>query len=80
MQNPSSDFSKQEYLHLHGLFSQISKYIEEEHKDLYEQVDLSGYNELGIKPTSIHRNKTDHREAVEELSSSLAEACEALEP
>lgn len=73
-------FSKQEYIHLHGLFGQISSYVEKEHQELYEQVDLSRYEELGVNPTSIHKNKSDHREAVEELSSSLAEACEALEP
>jgi hypothetical protein len=52
---------KQELIHLHGLLAQV--------RDHYEQteespVDHETYTELGVRPTSIHRSKTEHKEAV----------------
>ena len=52
---------KQELIHLHGLLAQVRNH--------YEQieggpVDHETYTELGVRPTSIHRSKTEHKRAV----------------
>lgn len=79
-QQHSQTFSKQEYSQLHALFSEISNYIEEQDPEVYEQIDLSKYENLGVRPTSIHKNKSEHKEALQELSTSIVEACQELEP
>lgn len=70
---------KQELIHLHGLLSEV--------EDLYEQrtsstIDLEEYESMGVRPTSIHRSKTDHKAAVFALSSGITEAmaAETAEP
>ena len=66
---------KQELIHLHGLLAEVHTQIEEWDDD---EVPLTAYNELGVKPTSIHKSKTDHKAAVFKLvkgiTSSLDEA------
>ena len=51
---------KQELIHLHGLLAEVCKH--------YSQTDgeipLDGYRQLGVRPTSIHKSKTDHKTAV----------------
>ena len=65
---------KQELIHLHGLLAEVRS--ECEARD--EELDLTEYEELGVKPTSIHRSKTDHKAAVFKLAggitSSVAES------
>jgi hypothetical protein len=74
---------KQELIHLHGLLAEVRTQCEMWEGDF----DLTEYESLGIKPTSIHKSKTDHKEAVFELAdgitTSMAEAtadAESSEP
>ncbi|MBV0922602.1 UPF0058 family protein [Halomicroarcula limicola] len=52
---------KQELIHLHGLLAQVQDHYE---ADTGSEVEHDEYAELGVKPTSIHKSKTDHKEAV----------------
>jgi len=58
---------KQELIHLHGLLSEVRSEYEQWGTD----IDLTEYKELGVKPTSIHRSKTDHKAAVFKLASGI---------
>ncbi len=65
---------KQELIHLHGLLAEVRTQCE-----MWEgEFELTEYESLGIKPTSIHKSKTDHKTAVFKLAkgitSSMAEA------
>ncbi|WP_121741895.1 UPF0058 family protein [Natronorubrum halophilum] len=52
---------KQELIHLHGLLAEVSNQCA-----AWEdcKIDLEEYESLGIRPTSIHKSKTDHKAAV----------------
>ncbi|RQG90360.1 metal-binding protein [Natrarchaeobius halalkaliphilus] len=52
---------KQELIHLHGLLAEVSNQCAEWNNC---QIDLEEYESLGIRPTSIHKSKTDHKAAV----------------
>ncbi|MFC6976098.1 UPF0058 family protein [Halomicroarcula sp. GCM10025709] len=52
---------KQELIHLHGLLAQVQNHYEHESGD---EVEHDEYATLGVKPTSIHKSKTDHKAAV----------------
>lgn len=52
---------KQELIHLHGLLAQVQNHYEQESGC---EVEHDEYAELGVKPTSIHKSKTDHKAAV----------------
>jgi len=52
---------KQELIHLHGLLAQVQNHYEEQTGD---DVDHDEYDTLGVQPTSIHKSKTDHKDAV----------------
>jgi len=52
---------KQELIHLHGLLAEVSNHCEMAND---VTIDLEAYHELGVKPTSIHKSKTDHKDAV----------------
>jgi hypothetical protein len=75
-----SSFSKQEYIHLHGLLAEVSNYSEQELDAPYEELEdvekYRLYEELDVKPTSIHRNKSDHEEAVFLLADSITDFLE----
>ncbi|ESP87214.1 UPF0058 family protein [Candidatus Halobonum tyrrellensis] len=58
---------KQELIHLHGLLAEVRSECEARDEDL----DLTAYEELGVKPTSIHRSKTDHKAAVFKLAGGI---------
>lgn len=58
---------KQELVHLHGLLAEVKNHYEEWGKD----PDLEVYDNLGVKPSSIHMSKDDHKEAVFALAYSL---------
>jgi len=62
---------KQELIHLHSLLAQVQHHYEHE-ADTSVEHDL--YADLGVKPTSIHKSKTDHKEAVFALASGLTDA------
>jgi hypothetical protein len=62
---------KQELIHLHGLLSEVRAEYEGAGEP---EIDLSGYEEFGVQPTSIHRSKTDHKRAVFELIHGLTDS------
>ncbi len=47
--------------HLNGLLAQVQNHYEAESGT---EVDHDEYEELGVKPTSIHKSKADHKAAV----------------
>ena len=59
---------KQELIHLHGLLAQVQNHYEKETGD---DVQHDEYTELGVKPTSIHKSKTDHKAAVFALAQGI---------
>ena len=61
---------KQELIHLHGLLAQVQTHYE---KDTGNSVDNSDYAALGVEPTSIHKSKTEHKEAVTALAHCLTD-------
>ncbi|MFB6114980.1 MAG: UPF0058 family protein [Candidatus Nanohalobium sp.] len=74
-----SSFSKQEFIHLHGLFYEVGRYLDEKGSGDYSLEEVESYQEyleLGVKPTSIQENKTDHKEAVFLLADSVQEYLE----
>ncbi|WP_138006400.1 UPF0058 family protein [Halalkalirubrum salinum] len=71
---------KQELIHLHGLLSEVRNQCE-----AWEgEFDLTAYETMGVKPTSIHKSKTDHKAAVfklaEGITGSMEEAYSEAEP
>ncbi|MBV0903414.1 UPF0058 family protein [Haloarcula salina] len=70
---------KQELIHLHGLLAQVQNHYEAE---AGTEVDHDEYEELGVKPTSIHKSKTDHKAAVFAIADGIASEMsdEAKEP
>jgi hypothetical protein len=61
---------KQELIHLHGLLAEVRNHYEEKHG---AEVDHEKYTELGVRPTSIHKSKTDHKAAVFALASGITD-------
>ncbi|ACV11006.1 conserved hypothetical protein [Halorhabdus utahensis DSM 12940] len=59
---------KQELIHLHGLLAQVRDHYEQ---TLDTEVEHQRYTELGVKPTSIHKSKTDHKAAVFALAEGI---------
>ncbi|WP_135304658.1 UPF0058 family protein [Haloarcula amylovorans] len=70
---------KQELIHLHSLLAQVQHSYE---ADTGSDVEHDEYAELGVKPTSIHKSKTDHKDAVFALADGLTSdmAAESDEP
>ncbi|WP_121821469.1 MULTISPECIES: UPF0058 family protein [Halostella] len=64
---------KQELIHLHGLLAEISNHYEERNG---VPVDLDEYESLGVRPTSIHKSKTDHKAAVFALATGITSEME----
>jgi hypothetical protein len=61
---------KQELIHLHGLLAEVRTHYEE----LADAtVDHEEYTALGVRPTSIHKSKTDHKAAVFALADGLTD-------
>lgn len=59
---------KQELIHLHGLLAEVMKHYQGHSSG---NLDIEEYDTLGIRPTSIHKSKTDHKAAVFALASCL---------
>ncbi len=59
---------KQELIHLHGLLAEVRNHYEES-----KGIDVpdEDYGPLGVRPTSIHKSKTDHKAAVFALASDI---------
>ena len=66
---------KQELIHLHGLLAEVSNYCVEEGHTL----PLDEYESQGVRPTSIHKSKTDHKEAVFALVHGITGGFESAE-
>ncbi len=62
---------KQELIHLHGLLAEVSNQFE---AWTGESPDHTEYENLGIRPTSIHKSKTDHKAAVFAIAEGITEA------
>ena len=61
---------KQELIHLHGLLAEVSKQYAQTEGDL----SLDSYRQLGVRPTSIHKSKTDHKAAVFAMARCITDA------
>ena len=59
---------KQELIHLHGLLAEVRDQCDAWEDDA---LDLDDYNQMGVRPTSIHKSKTDHKAAVFELAKGI---------
>ncbi|MHC3438173.1 UPF0058 family protein [Natrialbaceae archaeon A-gly3] len=59
---------KQELIHLHGLLAEVSNQCAA-WDDC--EIDLDEYEARGIRPTSIHKSKTDHKAAVFALAGGI---------
>lgn len=62
---------KQELIHLHGLLAEVSNHFEGRHDTT---LDLSKYESKGVRPTSIHKSKTEHKDAVFALAGGITDA------
>ncbi|RLM59718.1 metal-binding protein [Halobellus sp. Atlit-31R] len=67
---------KQELIHLHGLLAEVHTQVEAWED---EEVSLEAYNELGVRPTSIHKSKTDHKAAVFKLVKGITASLDDVE-
>jgi hypothetical protein len=67
---------KQELIHLHGLLAQVQDHYEEQ---TGENVEHDRYDTLGVQPTSIHKSKTDHKDAVFALVKSITDEFDSEE-
>jgi hypothetical protein len=67
---------KQELIHLHGLLAEVEKQCSAWEDD---PIDLTAYEETGVRPTSIHKSKTDHKAAVFELAKGITSSLEISE-
>ncbi|WP_128475973.1 MULTISPECIES: UPF0058 family protein [Halorussus] len=59
---------KQELIHLHGLLAEVGNYFEAENST---EIDFDEYESLGVRPTSIHKSKTDHKAAVFAMANAI---------
>jgi len=61
---------KQEYIHLHALLAEVSTDLSERGEDL----DLDEYESLGVRPSGIHKSKSEHKTAVLALANGLTDS------
>ncbi|MFP4038573.1 MAG: UPF0058 family protein [Candidatus Nanohaloarchaea archaeon] len=61
---------KQELVHIHGLLDSVRKHYDQESD---QTIGPSKYIERGVLPTSLHKSKTDHKDAVLELGNSIVQ-------
>jgi hypothetical protein len=59
---------KQELIHLHGLLAEVRKHHEAR---TGVSAEYESYQSLGVRPTSIHQSKTDHKDAVFALADGI---------
>jgi len=67
---------KQELIHLHGLLAEVSDQYEQWTGD---QPAMTEYDSLGVRPTSIHKSKTDHKAAVFAIADGIVDEVEDAE-
>lgn len=61
---------KQELVYVHGLLAELREFYEQASG---EPIPAPEYDAMDVKPTSIHRGKPEHEEAVFALASAMAE-------
>lgn len=66
---------KQELVHLHALFAEVRRSVELNGEP--PEYAFRDYDEFGVRPTSIHRGKDAHREAMRRLSSGIIQTIDA---
>lgn len=59
---------KQELIHLHSLLAQVQQHYEAESESIVQHDE---YTTLGVTPTSIHKSKGAHKDAVFALADGL---------
>jgi len=67
---------KQELIHIHGLLAEVQSQYEKQNS---RNIDLSEYDRVGVKPTSIHHSKTDHQEAIFALIDGITDSMTSKE-
>lgn len=60
---------KKEHIYIHALLAEVKRQLIEDETMSVEM--LSEYDALGTRPTSIHKSKQNHYEAVMALSSAI---------
>ncbi|WP_324760922.1 UPF0058 family protein [Haloarcula montana] len=60
---------KQDHIHTHALLAEVTRYLIE--NETMSDEMLSAYDALETRPSSIHKSKQDHREAVMVLSRTI---------
>lgn len=60
---------KKEYIHIHALLVEVTRYMIE-NEDMPAET-LSTYHALDTRPSSIHKSKHHHHEAVTVLTSAI---------
>ncbi|MFP4530994.1 MAG: UPF0058 family protein [Halodesulfurarchaeum sp.] len=71
---------KQELIHLHGLLAEVGNFYE---RVSAKELQLDEYESKGVRPTSIHKSKTDHKAAVFALAKGITgtmDSAESSEP
>lgn len=66
---------KQELIHLHGVLAEVSVFCESDDR---VSIDYDAYQSVGVRPTSIHHSKTDHKAAVFALSNGIVEGLRSV--
>lgn len=64
---------KQEFIHLHALLAEVSTEFQADG----QSIELEAYLDQSVRPTSIHRSKTAHKDAVMTLAGELVADLEA---
>jgi hypothetical protein len=64
---------KKEFIHLHGLFAEVKKFVEEQEN---KTVHTEEYDQTNTRPTSIHKSKSDQKEATFLLLNELTDEME----
>lgn len=68
---------KDQLIGIHRLLNLIlEKAKSNSNMDIDESFDMKEYNELGIKPTAVHKTNDNHKEAILELSRRLSQGIE----
>ncbi|MBS3761001.1 MAG: UPF0058 family protein, partial [Halodesulfurarchaeum sp.] len=65
-----------ELIHLHGLLAEVGNYYE---RVSSRELQLEKYDSKGVRPTSIHKSKTDHKAAVFALAKGITGTMDAAE-
>ncbi|MFT4923175.1 MAG: hypothetical protein ACI8XM_002401 [Haloarculaceae archaeon] len=60
---------KKEYIHIHALLVETTRFLIE-NEDMPAET-LSTYDALGTNPSSIHKSKQSHHEAITALNSAI---------